>query len=1688
MKKTSFRWLLAVALVVIMAAALALTACNNLVTATFEGGVGADGTAPEAQVVSKGEEITLPNNTFTKSGHHFVGWSDGEKVYQPGAKYALNADVTFTAQWEVDTPDPDPIKHTLSFDVGAHAAANAVAPESKQLAEGEHYNLPAAPAAAENWEFDGWGTDKRPVGYNFVMGNADVKLVAQWKEKQVEVKVPFVDGPFTGFVVDLQLGMIIFDEYELQDHPGYYSMELVQDLSNMEDPSGLMSCYYTLEDGEIAIYVYQGGSMQKIGDGAIDEHELSLSINIGAPQNLEVSAQMYKLTISGMGESDVVVYYNVGAPIYVLSINVPGTITSAVFNEVALDIAEEAAAVEAGEGYTEMPARDSTLALTISTGGGVKPEPEVLTLEDFYGIWVRESGVEAYSRKYIIFADGKFDVNSNVNDLEPTGYYEIDISVVDGVMTGVASYYTIKFVSKSQVTVTYGGDTTVYKRLVTHNVQFDLGECEEGTPPSTQQVVDGEKATEPQNVTWSGHRLTGWIAEGESQPFDFNTPIIKDIKLVAQWVEADPPSLYKGVYIYEDDTAFLGFEISLDPLSVTYYFATRTGGVVQSAAATGVLQTTSSSSKPSGEYVGSYNQYTYYYLYFGNWHAGLWVANDGSVCYLCDYMSDKILSLAFNTTDSLDDLTVPVFPEKPSIEQWYGYWNWKTGDDISYKYLVFGVEDKFDYSSSFSGLSSSPYLKLVLSKSGDTIIGTYSSYTITFDPSNLDEIEVTYSGSTATYKKLVIHTVTFVLDEGQEGTAYKTQQVPSGETITAPTKPTRDGFRFLGWYLEGDSTNNLFAFANTQITEDITLVASWQALDPSLSIEQWYGLWKWQSGDSMSNFTYVQFHANGQFGYGPDFTSLNGPYDFILYQENDQLKGEYKNVTVVFESATQISVIVTSSSTGTASTGTYVRSDLELDDGSFSIAEWDGYWVFETSENLGSSWKYLKIFAATKQYVTRQYPSTLGSASPDSTLTLYKEGGVLKGRYGSYYVYEFAFEENKISITYNGETTEYTRFYIYTVTFDLGGSPEGTAPDAQQVVSGEYASRPYATPTWSGHRFLGWFAPDASDAFAFTSTPITADITLTAHWETITEWIVTFDANASGATVTNMPANKRLPVEQPLSKPTETPERAGYRFKFWSTSEYSWSATEFQFDQVLTSDITLYAIWEQLYTITFKVDGSTNVVEAKTVASGGSITLPELNSEHWKPGYTFLGWAREGYDSYTAAGQSITSIYNNYTYVAVFGKIYADSNDSGKQLIVREGEEIVEGSVVGSYYKSATKEGDVIMWEDGYIKRAAELNDAELKFTLLDEMRAYSFTSRDDATLTFDGKGMATLDSHQLAYTVTVEDGKLDKLTLTIDSNVKELQLVYNNGEYVLDAVIVVQGTEYIFGQPKVKVTIVYEAQDGESNAPENQIVYVDYKGEEEIIQLVAEPSITKHLSVFDGWKLKTGGSDEGVFSFTVSNLALDTEYVFVAVWAQGKIVTVTFEAEGSTEGTVPQAIELTIRIDGSASIVLPMGEDLKKGNEILLGWKVSGAADDTAVVPGSTVEISEDVTYVAVWGERLLFDDFAGERSSAPVSYGGESASDGTITIGSKEIYKVDIYWDSYGELVLKYYPGASYDYEWVKVNGSYIRMGDEIQTAQVTISGAVATISFAMNAQGKRMITITCNGASVTWTEIEA
>ena len=88
-------------------------------------------------------------------------------------------------------------------------------------------------------------------------------------------------------------------------------------------------------------------------------------------------------------------------------------------------------------------------------------------------------------------------------------------------------------------------------------------------------------------------------------------------------------------------------------------------------------------------------------------------------------------------------------------------------------------------------------------------------------------------------------------------------------------------------------------------------------------------------------------------------------------------------------------------------------------------------------------------------------------------------------------------------------------------------------------------------------------------------------------------------------------------------------------------------------------------------------------------------------------------------------------------------------------------------------------------------------------------------------------------------------------------------------------------------------------------------------------------------------------------------NEEITTDKKYVATFKINK-VTMTYKADDKTSGTVPKELSY----DVGTEITLAGGNDLKKDNFVLEGWKIG----DTIYKPGATFTINENTTAEAVW------------------------------------------------------------------------------------------------------------------------
>ena len=173
----------------------ALASCSTTYTVSYSLGEHAadDATAPESAEYAQGTEITLPAAPAAEEGWQFTAWSDGTDTYAVGDRYTVEGNVTFTATW--DEVVTEPTEYTVTYALGAHAAADAELPASEKVEEGTQITLPAAPAAENGWRFTAWSDGKNTyaAGSDYEV-NAEVTFTAQYEAVPYTISYENLNG------------------------------------------------------------------------------------------------------------------------------------------------------------------------------------------------------------------------------------------------------------------------------------------------------------------------------------------------------------------------------------------------------------------------------------------------------------------------------------------------------------------------------------------------------------------------------------------------------------------------------------------------------------------------------------------------------------------------------------------------------------------------------------------------------------------------------------------------------------------------------------------------------------------------------------------------------------------------------------------------------------------------------------------------------------------------------------------------------------------------------------------------------------------------------------------------------------------------------------------------------------------------------------------------------------------------------------------------------------------------------------------------------------------------------------------------------------------------------------------------------------------------------------------------------
>ena len=468
-------------------------------------------------------------------------------------------------------------------------------------------------------------------------------------------------------------------------------------------------------------------------------------------------------------------------------------------------------------------------------------------------------------------------------------------------------------------------------------------------------------------------------------------------------------------------------------------------------------------------------------------------------------------------------------------------------------------------------------------------------------------------------------TVTF---NSNGGTLIEEIELDQEATILQPADPEKEGYEFVGWYLDGE----LFDFDNYVVNESITLKAEWNKI-----VEAKTYIVKLYLNGGECDIEQIEFK---------DFKEVVLP---IPTKEGFKFIGWFTGTTKVEELTENKHYVLTAkweeAEVIVTYKITYVLNGGKLEEGypeeydnaegvDLPIPTKEGYefvgWY--TTEDFSNN-RVAKVPQGTGKDVTVYAKWIEKTVEPTTyTITLRANGGqvsITSIEFTNYNEVELPeptkeafdfigwYEGSTLveSITENRNYTLVAKWQGHTkkISYELdGGSFEGKYP-TEYVVG---TSTNLVNPVKEGHKFIGWYKTSDFSGSIMTRIPGSSkvDVTLYAKWEKIVFSAISYELN-DGILPTDAPTSYQEGVG--IAK-LPVPTREGYNFLGWYIGEQN--VTSISTSQ--KGDVILTAQWEvKLPAVKYVLNGGNwsyrsreQIVEdflADAMAWGGKTRKPD---------------------------------------------------------------------------------------------------------------------------------------------------------------------------------------------------------------------------------------------------------------------------------------------------------------------------------------------------------------------------------------------------------------------------------------------------------------------------------------------
>lgn len=526
----------------------------------------------------------------------------------------------------------------------------------------------------------------------------------------------------------------------------------------------------------------------------------------------------------------------------------------------------------------------------------------------------------------------------------------------------------------------------------------------------------------------------------------------------------------------------------------------------------------------------------------------------------------------------------------------------------------------------------------------DDKIYTDAAYTVEFDANSVVD------GDLELYVKVkyVSGNIVYNLDGGTNSALNPVDTYDAHENEIILEKPTKDGYIFIGWYVNADCTDSITKIVQGR-TGNITLYCAWvkdeaPVIDVKGSItyvlnggvnatenptEYFYNELTALYEPTKADHVFIGWYLTEDFS-GGKITEISATQtgDITLYAK---FAKEYYDITYVLNGGTN-----DSSNPAKYKSGVGATIAPATKDGDFIFVGWYLTEDFSGEKITVISDEQTGDITLYAKFVDRYYNITyvLNGGTNNATNPAIYEYGVgaeIKNathpdenqRFVGWYLTEDCSGEivTEISATQTGNITLYAKFVNdnHSITYVLnGGTNHPDNPTSFRTEAGEIVLK---DPVREDYVFEGWYSNDkfTGAKVGKINTAIDTDYVLYAKW-TQRYFGITYVLNGG----TNDPDNPTRYEYKVGITSFKNATKANARFLGWYEDEaLTIKVTSISVNSA--KDITLYAKFENIYKITYILEDGIENPNPTEFTAGAYIKLVSPVKE----GYTFDGWYLE---------------------------------------------------------------------------------------------------------------------------------------------------------------------------------------------------------------------------------------------------------------------------------------------------------------------------------------------------------------------------------------------------------------------------------------------------------------------------